>query len=80
MSSMSSVRFDDGWSYNACRVLRLENALLRVDVLPECGGKILHLVHKPEDRDYLWQHPSTTPAVLPNAGNYDDNFCGGWDD
>lgn len=77
---MSSLRFDDRWQINGCRVLRLENELLRVDVLPELGGKILHLVHKPEDRDYLWQHPSIDPAVLPNASNYDDNFCGGWDD
>jgi len=77
---MSYVRFDDRWSCNGCRVLRLESDLLRVDLLPQLGGKILHLVHKPEDRDYLWQHPSISPAVLPNAANYDDNFCGGWDD
>lgn len=77
---MASARFDDRWQYCGCRILRLENELLRVDVLPECGGKILHLVHKPEDRDYLWQHPSLSPAILPNASNYDDNFCGGWDD
>jgi hypothetical protein len=77
---MTHLRFTDDWQYNGCRVLRLENDLLRVDVLPELGGKILHLVHKPEDRDYLWQHPTLKPAVLPNAANYDDNFCGGWDD
>jgi len=77
---MAHVRFDDGWQYNGCRVLRLENDRLRVDILPELGGKILHLVHKPEDRDYLWQHPSIKPATVPNGTGYDDNFCGGWDD
>jgi hypothetical protein len=77
---MSYVRFDEKWQYNGCRVLRLESDVLRLDVLPELGGKILHLVHKPEDRDYLWQHPTLRPAILPNASNYDDNFCGGWDE
>ncbi|HOM50025.1 MAG TPA: DUF5107 domain-containing protein [Phycisphaerae bacterium] len=77
---MAGVTFDDRWQYNGCRVLRLENELLRVDVLPELGGKILHLVHKPTDRDYLWHHPALPPTLLPNGSNYDDNFCGGWDD
>lgn len=77
---MGYVRFDDRWGYNGCRVLRLENDRLRVDVLPELGGKILHFVQKSEDRDWLWQHPAIAPALLPNSINYDDNFCGGWDD
>jgi len=37
-------------------VLRLESDLLRIDVLPELGGKILHWVYRPLDRDYLWQN------------------------
>lgn len=74
------VTFNDLRTVNGCRVLRLESDLLRVDVLPDCGGKIWRLYHKPERREYLWQHPGILPSILPNGANYDDNFCGGWDD
>jgi len=77
---MGSVRFEKDWSYHGCRVLRLESDLLRIDVMPELGGKIYHWIHKPEDRDYLWQHPRIKPAVLPPGTNYDDTFSGGWDE
>lgn len=79
MSKQSTLHFDDAWSYNGCRVLRLENESLLVDVLPECGGKIYRLIDKTIGRDYLWKHPRIKPRILPNASNYDDNFSGGWD-
>jgi hypothetical protein len=77
---MSYVRFEREWQYNGCRVLRLESDLLRVDVLPEVGGRIWSLVHKPEDREYLWHHPRIKPAVVPPGTGYDDTFAGGWDE
>lgn len=77
---MSGVQFNSDWHYNGCRVLRLESDLLRLDVLPELGGKILHWVHKPEGRDWLWQHPRIKPAILPQRSNYDDHWSGGWDE
>jgi hypothetical protein len=77
---MNQLRFDGNWSYNSCRVLRLENELLLVDVLPECGGKIWRLVHKPSGRDLFWQHPRIAPGVWSPGTNYDDTFSGGWDE
>jgi len=77
---MGDVRFHGDWHYHGCRVLRLESDVLRIDVLPELGGKIIHFVHKPQDRDYMWHHPAIPPARAPAAANYDDNFCGGWDE
>ena len=77
---MGYVRFEKDWRYKGCRVLRLESDLLRIDVLPELGGKIHRFIHKPEDRDWLWQHPRIKPAIMPAGSNYDDNFCGGWDE
>lgn len=68
------------WRLNNCQVVRLESDRLVVDVLPELGGKIYRLIHKGEDRDYLWQHPRIKPRPLPAASNYDDNFAGGWDE
>jgi len=77
---MSRVRFESDGQINGCRVLRLESDLLRLDVLPECGGKIYRWLHKPENRDWLWQHPQIRPTVLPPGANFDDNFFGGWDE
>src|SRR5512132_4164736 len=77
---MSGVCFDRHWQYNGCRVLRLENELLRVDILPEIGGWIWSLYHKPEDREYLWHNPRIKPAVVPPGTGYDDVFAGGWDE
>lgn len=77
---MSPVTFNADWRYNGCRVLRLENDRLRVDVLPECGGRILHWVDKRIGRDWLWQNPRIKPTILPESTNYDDTFSGGWDE
>lgn len=77
---MADLRFDKDWQYNGCRVLRIENDLLHLDVLPEVGGKIYHWIYKPLGRDWLWQHPRIKPAVLPESTSYDDTFSGGWDE
>lgn len=80
LKRMSSVQFDADWQYNGCRVLRLESDLLRLDILPEAGGRIYHWIDKPLDRDWLWQHPRIKPSILPESTNYDDTFSGGWDE
>ena len=77
---MGYVRFEKDWQYNGCQGLRLENDLLRIELFPELGGKIYHWIHKPEDRDFLWQHPRIKPSVLPSGTDYDDHFAGGWDE
>jgi hypothetical protein len=77
---MGYVRFEEDWKFNDCRVLRLESDLLRIDLFPELGGKIYHWIHKPTDRDFLWQHPRIPPKNMPAGTNYDDNFSGGWDE
>ncbi|NLE57895.1 MAG: DUF5107 domain-containing protein [Planctomycetes bacterium] len=77
---MGYVRLEKDWRLHKCEVLRLESDVLRIDLLPELGGKIYHWVHKPTDRDFLWQHPRIPPKVMPAGTNYDDNFSGGWDE
>lgn len=77
---MAAVQFDPHWQYNGCRVLRMESDLLRIEVMPEVGGRIWSLYHKAEDREYLWHHPRILPAILPTGTGYDDHFAGGWDD
>jgi len=80
MTRNGSVRFERDWQYCGCRVLRLESDVLRLDVMPELGGRIWSLFHKPEDREYLWHHPRIKPVAVPPGSGYDTVFAGGWDE
>ncbi len=75
-----TVRFSDAWTLHGLQALVLENARLRVTVLPELGGKIWSIVSKPHDREMLWHHPRMTPRRAHYGAAYDNWFCGGWDD
>ncbi len=75
-----TVRVDDSWQYHGLRVVRVENRVLALDLLPELGGKILHLVDKAADRNVLWRNPRVLPHPVPLQANADDHYPGGWDD
>ena len=74
------ARIDDRWHYHGLRTVRLENARLAVDVLPELGGKILRLIDKRGDRDLLWHSPRVEPHRAELHANFDDHWPGGWDE
>ncbi len=80
LKGVSAVRLDCGGLCNGCRVLRIESDVLCIDILPELGGKIYRWLHKPDGRDWLWQHPTVRPARVPAGAGFDDAWCGGWDD
>jgi hypothetical protein len=42
----------------------LENGYLRVTLLPSYGGRILSIVHKPTNREFLYQNPIGTPYLM----------------
>ena len=66
------VRIDDAWSYHGLKVVRLENEILALDVLPERGGNIFRLVDKPRDLDLLWKSPRVVPHLAAiHAGKLD---------
>jgi len=44
--------------------LVLENGFLKVTLLPEYGGRILSIVHKPTNRELLYQNPVGTPYLM----------------
>lgn len=75
-----TVRVDRRWAYAGYAVIRVENALLCVDIVPSLGGKILHLIDKRADRNVLWRNPRVLPHAGPLQSNVDDHFAGGWDD
>jgi len=74
------ARANPHWSYHGLQCVRLENAALIVDILPELGGKILHLIDKEADRDLLWQSHRVLPHQAALHANFDDHWCGGWDE
>jgi len=60
--------------------LRLENEHLQVTILPEVGAKILQIVSRETGADLLWQNPRVLPQRFPIDSNFDNYWCGGWDD
>jgi len=64
----------------------LENRHLRATVLPQRGGLLHELVHKPSDTDLLWRWSrglappgGPRPRLALPQGGYQDAFVGGWD-
>jgi galactose mutarotase-like enzyme len=68
------------WSIHGFEACILENASLRVTVLPELGGKVLELVDKAADRDLLWHNPRLPLRRAPYRAEFDDWWSGGWDE
>ena len=68
------------WSFQGFPVVRLENADLRVEILPAFGGKIWSIEYRPAARQFLWHHPRHRLRTLPLGASYDDHFFGGFDE
>jgi len=77
---MGAARIDPNWRYHDLQALVLENARLRLTLLPEVGAKILDLVFKAADRNFLWRNPRLEPRRPVFGQNFDDWWCGGWDE
>ena len=74
------VLVDADWSYRGLQVVRLENELLQIDVLPQLGAKIWNLVHTPSGRNLLWHNPHLAPERQAYGARFDDTWSGGWDE
>lgn len=68
------------WTFQGFPLIRLENDLLRVEVLPSFGGKIWTLEHRGLHQQFLWHHPRHRLRPLPLGASYDDHFFGGFDE
>ncbi|HVB73708.1 MAG TPA: hypothetical protein VNE38_09155 [Ktedonobacteraceae bacterium] len=75
-----AARLETEWRYRDLRVVRLENELLRLDILPELGAKIYNLIHKSADRNMLWHNPRIAPHRASIGANFDNHWAGGWDE
>ncbi|MEM7431244.1 MAG: hypothetical protein AAF351_04800 [Pseudomonadota bacterium] len=59
----------------------MENAALRLSLIPEVGGKIYELVDRRSGFNWLWHHPRLRPTPeLANAPFIEELDCGGWDE
>ena len=62
-------------------MIRLENDLLSLEILPEIGGKISSLFDKSSKREWLWTHPSLQRRPPVYGESYVENLdSGGWDE
>jgi hypothetical protein len=69
-----------GTTEHGLTMLRLDNGILQADILPDLGAKIWRLQHQKSGEQLLWHNPNVTPGIVPLGANYDDHFCGGWDE
>jgi hypothetical protein len=75
-----SVKTELSRSINGLVSVEIENEWMRLSILPEVGAKIYDLWWKPEGRNFLWHNPRIAPQPYPIEGNFDNYWCGGWDD
>ena len=73
-------RFDPEARVHGLRAIELENDWLRLSILPDVGAKIYDLVWKPTGRNFLWHNPRIAPQPYPIEANFDNYWCGGWDE
>ena len=67
-------------SYPGVPSLRLQSAALEITVLPGIGAKIFDLTYRPTGQSLLWHNPRIAPQSYPVDANFDNYWCGGWDD
>lgn len=60
--------------------IHLENPSLRISVLPGVGAKIFDLIDRSTGQNFLWRNPRILPQSYPIEANFDNYWCGGWDD
>ncbi len=75
-----ATHLNDDWTFQGFSVVRMENEFLRIEILPQLGGKIWTIEHRPSGRQFLWHHPKLRLQSLPMGANYDDHFFGGFDE
>ena len=62
------------------QVVQLENEWLAISILPEVGAKLYDLIWKPTGRNFLWHNPRIAPQKYAIEANFDNYWCGGWDE
>ncbi|MBI2385628.1 MAG: hypothetical protein HYV14_06405 [Elusimicrobia bacterium] len=61
-------------------VWRLDNGLVRADILPGFGGRVWTLTDVARGVDWVWKSPKVALAVPAPGASYDDSWAGGWEE
>lgn len=77
---MNAQRIDASESANGFETVILENESLRLEIVPEVGGKIVSIFYKPAGKEILWRNPKVPLRRVDAGASYDDNWAGGWDE
>jgi hypothetical protein len=77
---MSPALIQPNASINSLRAVQLENEWLALSILPDVGAKIYDLIWKPTGRNFLWHNPRVLPQTFAIEANFDNYWCGGWDE
>ena len=64
----------------AVPALRVQSTALEIKVLPGIGAKIYDFTYLPTGKSLLWHNPRIAPHAYPVDANFDNYWCGGWDD
>jgi Domain of unknown function (DUF5107) len=67
-------------SINGLPAVQFENEWLAISILPEVGAKLYDLIWKPSGRNFLWHNPRISPQRFAIESNFDNYWCGGWDE
>jgi Domain of unknown function (DUF5107) len=77
---MSPALIQSNASINSLRAIQMENEWLALSILPDVGAKIYDLIWKPTGRNILWHNPRVLPQTFAIEANFDNYWCGGWDE
>jgi hypothetical protein len=67
-------------SIHGLAAIQFENEWLAISILPEVGAKIYDLLWKPSGRNFLWHNARIPPQRFAIEANFDNYWCGGWDE
>lgn len=73
-------RVSTDWAFRGHPTVMLENAKLRIVLVPGLGGKVISLVDKRTDDELIWLNARVPPRSVAFGSGFDDNFAGGWDE
>src|SRR5579859_1125123 len=60
--------------------VRLDNGIIRAEVLPQLGGRIWNLWHLDSGTQWLWHRPRKKLARAKPGTTHDDAWLGGWEE
>lgn len=65
---------------NSSKVVSLETNILKIDILPDLGGKMISLFYKPKNKELLWKTPDRKYRKPKYGDIFEDYGMSGFDE